>query len=432
MTVSPPEIKVTGEFEWLFSLLENENRNVFLTGKAGTGKSTFLQYFRENSSKKIIVVAPTGVAALNVRGQTIHSLFRLPPRFVNVAEIKPDRRRIFKELELLIIDEISMVRADVFEGIDQFLRLARKSSRPFGGVQVCVIGDLFQLPPVISNEEKEFFSQYYDSPFFFNTKAYTEAEFQAAEFSTIHRQNDPVFINVLNAIRSGTCDNIKLEVLNARVSPRATPAPGTLVLTTTNVLADNINNTKLAMLPGELRQYIGESKGEFGIRGSRLPAAEKLELRVGAQVMFVKNDSDGRWVNGTIGIVEKLEDETITVKVADIVYEVEREKWKTIVYEYDETNELIAEKSLGSYTQFPLMLAWAVTIHKSQGKTLERVIIDLGSGAFAAGQLYVALSRCKSLAGIALKKPVTRGDIKCDAGVVEFTKNINSKSASEV
>ncbi|MDX1975194.1 MAG: AAA family ATPase [Rickettsiales bacterium] len=423
-----PESKIaptiTPEFQEAFELLENTHTNVFLTGKAGTGKSTFLKYFRENTCKKMAVVAPTGVAALNVGAQTIHSFFRLKPAFVDVKALKPTRSKVLKELELLIIDEISMVRADIFEGIDHSLKLARKNNKPFGGVQVCVIGDLFQLPPVVTREEKEFFTQYYQTPFFFGTKSYASANFKTIQFNTIHRQNDGAFIQILNAIRAGTCDVIELEALNSRLNPKASPAPGTLVLTTTNALAEDINSGKLAGLAGKPRSYAGSLSGDFGMKGGRLPAPEELILKVGAQVMFVKNDSEGRWVNGTIGLVEKLGNEVISIKVGDVLHEVEPEKWKTIGYEFSEEKGEIAEKTLGTYTQFPLTLAWAITIHKSQGKTLERVIIDLGSGAFAAGQLYVALSRCKSLSGIALKQPITPADIRCDGEVVEFMRHM--------
>ena len=412
--------KVTPEFQQAFELLENTKQNVFLTGKAGTGKSTFLKYFRDHTEKEVAVIAPTGIAALNVQGQTIHSFFRLKPGYIHIGELKPNRSRVLKELQLLIIDEISMVRADVFDGIDHSLRLARKNDEPFGGVQLCVIGDLFQLPPVVSRDEKEFFAQYYRSPFFFCANAYKAARFKMVQFNTIHRQNDAAFIQILNAIRAGTCDKIELQALNSRVSPKASPAPGTLVLTTTNALAEDINATKLTKLSGKTHLFEGQLKGEFGMKGARLPAPDQLMLKAGAQVMFIKNDSDGRWVNGTIGIIEELSDEIITVRVGDINYDVEREKWKTISYEFSEMEDKIVEKTQGAYTQFPLMLAWAITIHKSQGKTLERVIIDLGDGAFAAGQLYVALSRCKTLTGIALKQPVTHTDIRCDGEVVEF------------
>ncbi|MEQ1704875.1 MAG: AAA family ATPase [Rickettsiales bacterium] len=411
---------ITSEFQQAFDLLESTKTNVFLTGKAGTGKSTFLKYFRENTSKKIAVVAPTGVAALNVGAQTIHSFFRLKPAFVDIKALKPANSRVLKELELLIIDEISMVRADIFDGIDHSLKLARKNNKPFGGVQLCVIGDLFQLPPVVSREEKEFFAQYYQTAFFFGTKAYTEANFKTIQFNTIHRQNDGEFIQILNAIRAGACDAIELKALNNRLNPKASPAPGTLVLTTTNALAEDINTAKLVGLAGKMQKYEGTLSGDFGMKGGRLPAPEMLTLKIGAQVMFVKNDSDGRWVNGTVGIIEKLGNEVISVAVGDVIHEVEPEKWKTIGYEFSEAKNEIAEKTLGTYTQFPLTLAWAITIHKSQGKTLERVIIDLGTGAFAAGQLYVALSRCKSLAGIALKQPITPADIRCDVEVLEF------------
>ena len=419
--------QITDEFQHAFDLLENTDQNVFLTGKAGTGKSTFLQYFREHTKKKIAVVAPTGVAALNVGGQTIHSFFRLKPSFVNVTELKPVRSKVLKEIELLIIDEISMVRADIFEGIDHSFRIARKNNVPFGGVQICVIGDLFQLPPVVTRDEKTFYSQYYATPFFFGTNAWQSGDFQTIQFETIHRQSDEEFIGILNAIRAGQCDAAKLATLNARVNPRVTPAAGTLVLTTTNALADDINETRLEKLAGEPHLFKGKTTGDFGMNGARLPAAEELTLKPGAQVMFVKNDSAMRWVNGTIGTIQSIREDSITVKTASGEFDVEPEKWKTIGYEFDELMDKIVERTLGAYEQFPLALAWAITIHKSQGKTLERVIIDLGYGAFAAGQLYVALSRCKSLQGIALKQPVNAADIRCDPEVVAFMRNINNQ-----
>lgn len=418
---------VTDEFSLAFELLENNRRNLFLTGKAGTGKSTFLQYFRKNTKKRIAVVAPTGIAALNINGQTIHSLFRFAPRFMDKDDIKPDKRRLFKELELLIIDEISMVRADIFDAIDHFLRLSRKRNEPFGGVQLCIIGDLFQLPPIVSREEQTFFAQYYTSPHFFSTQAFADGQFHTIEFTTVHRQNDDKFINILNAIRIGNCSTDELMTLNIRLNNNSESHAATLVLTTTNAIADATNNSSLDKLPGKSVSYEGETKGNFGLNGPRLPAPEQLILRKGAQVMFIKNDNEGRWVNGTIGIVEKLENESITVRTDSGTWEVERKKWQTLGYEFDETKEKIVEKTLGTYTQFPLILAWAITIHKSQGKTLERVVIDLGNGAFAPGQLYVALSRCKSLEGITLKKPVTSADTRCDMTVVKFMRSMLQK-----
>lgn len=420
MTEAP---KLTGEFRGAFELLENTSQNVFLTGKAGTGKSTFLTYFRKHTKKNIAVVAPTGVAALNVSGQTIHSFFRMKPKFVDVKEIKSVRSEVIKKLDLLIIDEISMVRADVFDGIDHTLRRTRKCSEPFGGVQVCVIGDLFQLPPVVGRAEMEFYRERYESPFFFCTDAYREGNFHNLQFSTIHRQNDEEFIEILNQIRSGECDEETLKTLNGRVIARATPAPGTLVLCTTNALAESINQTKLNHLSGELKCYDGSMSGTFNVNGDRLPAPQELRLKEGAQVMLTKNDPEGRWVNGSLGTVEAMKKDAIMVRVDGECYRVEAEKWKTLGYEYDEDEEKIVEKTLGSYTQFPLTLAWAITIHKSQGKTLKRAIIDLGSGAFAPGQLYVALSRCVSLDGIALKKPINAADIRCDGQVMEFTES---------
>ena len=422
LTATP---EITGEFAEAFDLLENSSQNLFLTGKAGTGKSTFLSYFRKNTGKNIAVLAPTGVAALNVSGQTIHSFFRFKPAFVDKHKVKATRTSVLKALDLLIIDEISMVRADVFDGIDQALRRARKNFEPFGGVQICLIGDLFQLPPVVSRSEQEFYRQHYESPFFFCTDAYREGSFQSLQFSTIHRQNDEEFIAILNAIRAGECDEDMMKMLNARVIAKATPAPGTLVLCTTNALAENINATKLRQLPGISQSYSGSLSGNFNVSGERLPAPESLDLKVGAQVMLTKNDSDGRWVNGSIGRVEKLGSDKIAVSVGDNIYDVELEKWKTLGYEFDEEEEKIVEKTLGSYTQFPLTLAWAITIHKSQGKTLQRAIIDLGAGAFAPGQLYVALSRCVSLSGIALKQPVLTSDIRCDAQVIEFMESVS-------
>jgi ATP-dependent DNA helicase PIF1 len=416
---------ITDEFAHAFDILEKTRNNIFLTGKAGTGKSTFLQYFRETTKKNIAIVAPTGVAALNVNAQTIHSLFRFAPRFINPDEIRTDKRALFRQLELLIIDEISMVRADIFDAIDVFLKKARRNNKPFGGVQICAIGDLFQLPPVVSNDEQEFFQQYYDSPYFFAAKIFAESYFTKIEFQKVHRQSDTKFINILNAIRSGECSEHNLNELNQKLHTSNHLAAGELVLTATNAIADNINQANLRNLTGNAKTYSGEINGNFGLKDIRLPAAENLVLKCGAQVMFVRNDAEGKWVNGTIGVVEELSDDIIKVRTESGVHEVEQKKWQTISYEFSEEEQKIVEKVLGSYKQFPLMLAWAVTIHKSQGKTLEKVIIDLGRGAFAPGQLYVALSRCKTLEGITLKRPLSIWDSVCDQRVIDFMSNNN-------
>lgn len=418
---SHPTPTLTKEFTDAFDLLEHTRTNLFLTGKAGTGKSTFLRYFRDQTKKKYVVVAPTGIAALNVQGQTIHSLFRMPPRFVDINRIYTDKRKLFHELELLIIDEISMVRSDVFAGINVFLQKAKRNRRPFGGVQLCIIGDLFQLPPVVGKEEEAFFQQFYTSPHFFTTEAYQAGQFKVKEFQTVHRQQQGVFLTILNRLRMGKSDVRDIAALNARVAPMPSHIPtGSLVLTTTNSTADRINDHHLRSLPGLSTIFASESKGNFGLTGFRLPAPENLELKLGAQVMFIRNDPDERWVNGTLGIVVELTDQTMRVQTESGTYTVKPEKWRTIAYEFLEAESKIVEKTLGSFTQFPLMLAWAVTIHKSQGKTLGRVIIDLGRGAFADGQLYVALSRCTSLEGITLTKPISFADIQASNDVVAF------------
>lgn len=416
------QLTLTDEMAHTWKLLETTNTNVLLMGKAGTGKSTFLQLFREKTRKNIAVVAPTGVAALNIQGQTIHSLFRFPPRFIHPHSVKSDKRLLFRKLELLIIDEISMVRADVMDGINHFLQKARQNDRPFGGVQVCMIGDVYQLPPVVSRDEQDFFAQYYTSPFFFDTPSYQRANCQVVEFQTVHRQRDTSFIELLQAIRSGTCNMSDMGALNQRIS-QDEPGNGTLILTTTNAIADSINAKKLAQLPEPPVTYKGDLKGDImNAQDARLPAPRELTLKVGAQVMFVKNDTLGRWVNGTLGKIEYLGEDEIVVSTDKGAKSVTPEKWQTIGYEWSESEGRIVDKVLGSYTQIPLILAWAMTIHKSQGKTIDRIVVDLGQGAFAPGQLYVALSRCRALEHITLRRPVKLSDMPCDVDVINFMK----------
>lgn len=421
-------MQVTDEFKRAFELLEQGDRNVFVTGKAGTGKSTFLNYFRKHSKKRIVVVAPTGVAALNVRGQTIHSFFGLKPGFIDVNHLKPNRwKKTFSKIDVLIVDEISMVRADVFDAMEKVLRMnGPHRGAPFGGVQVCVVGDLFQLPPVVSREEQEIFPQLYETPYFFSSRAFTLAEFELVKFDTIFRQSHNEFIQVLNKVRVGHASPDILAFLNSRYRQDVVMEEGTVTLTTTNATADKINSHRLAALAGQERVYEGRVEGLFDVSGAKLPAPLQLGLKVGAQVMFTKNDSseDKRWVNGSLGRVTQLSQTAIYVMLVDEEnpkeVRVEKEKWTSVRYHYNAEEDKIVEEETGGYEQYPLMLAWAVTIHKSQGKTLDKVVIDLGYGAFATGQLYVALSRCRSFEHVVLKRPVREADVLCDAAVSQF------------
>jgi len=429
METAPPDhsetLHINAEFERAFEMLERSSQNIFLTGRAGTGKSTFLDYFRKHTKKQIAVVAPTGVAALNVGGQTIHSFFKLPPKYIDLQDpsiIQKSRSRLYQKLEVLVIDEISMVRADIFQGIDAFLRLnGPKKGEPFGGVQLCVIGDLYQLPPIVRRDEQAFFNTRHATPFFFSTESFAQANFTRIEFREIFRQADNRFIELLNRIRQGDTGAEVLAAINARVAPLESLPPGALTLTTLNSTADSINEARLAALPGIEYRFQGALEGNFGLSGDRLPAPELLRLKMGAQVMFTRNDHrQKRWVNGTLGTVCGLNSEEISVDIGSRRVRLETEQWDMLRYAFDPAMGKVVEQSVGSYTQFPLMPAWAVTIHKAQGKTLDRVVIDLGNGAFAPGQLYVALSRCRALERIALRKPATAADIRCDTRVLEF------------
>ncbi len=432
----PPKIATenfvsTPEFERAIDLLENSKQNVFISGKAGTGKSTFLEKFRSTTKKNIAVVAPTGVAALNVRGQTIHSFFKIKTGLLDMANFKPARnQKLYSNIDLLIIDEISMVRADLFDGIEAVLRRNNDRSLPFGGVQICVIGDLFQLPPVITPDEKESYILSYTSPFFFASSNYQEANFELIKFDTVFRQADNDFVKILNKIRIGRSTPDIIDYINQRhlndFSFKNTP----ITLATTNAIADTLNQKQLSSLAGKTFTFKGQTNGDFAVDRGRLPSPEKLELKVGAQVMFTRNDVlKKRWVNGTIGTVTYVDDENIEVTILNpsgrkksLV--IEPEKWVTYQYVYNEEKEKLEQKETGSYTQFPLMLAWAITIHKSQGKTLENVIIDLGNGAFAPGQVYVALSRCRNYESLVLKKAVRPRDIWCDKTIIDFAKTL--------
>ncbi len=432
MDNSPQNITFTDEYKNAYELLEHSDAHVFLTGKAGTGKSTFLDYFRNNTEKNIAVVAPTGVAAINVKGQTIHSFFGFRPGFMDPdapRHARKDLRKLYKAVDILVIDEISMVRADMMDAICTFLTLNGKDSgHPLGGVQLCLIGDLYQLPPVLTHHEKEAFHSYYSSPYFFEAKSFANIHFQFLELTQIFRQSDDAFIRFLNHLRENTLTPKMLNWFNAHHCKPDAEASDAIILTTTNRVADYNNLNKLDALSTPSHNYDGAAKGSFAKENEKLPAPLDLELKVGAHVMFSKNDKDKRWVNGTVGEVTKLADQKITVRVESDEYVVERQKWEAIRYEYDAKTEKMAEVVVGSYEQFPLQLAWAITIHKSQGKTFDNVVINLGNGAFTKGQAYVALSRCRTLNGVKLVCPLKASDIRVDEDIIRFMHQMSTQS----
>ncbi|MBF0532284.1 MAG: AAA family ATPase [Candidatus Omnitrophica bacterium] len=421
------------EFAATYDLLENSGRNVFVTGEAGTGKSTLLQYFREHTTKNAVVLAPTGVAAVNVRGQTIHSFFRFRPDVtadkIRSIKLRKDQRKIYKSLAVVVIDEVSMVRADLLDCVDAFLRLhGPRKKAPFGGVQMIFFGDLFQLPPVVTRQDRPLFEQGgYAGPYFFNAKCFVDLNVAVVTLTKIYRQKDEGFIRLLNRLRNRQLSGLDLNELNQRVVPGFEPRDrGFYInLTTTNALADRINAEHLEKIPGKPAVLAGEIEGEF--QEKNLPTKEALELKIGAQVMLLNNDAQGRWVNGSIGKVLSV-DGQVCVELSDgQVVDVDPYDWEMYRFVYDEETESLVSEPTGSFRQYPLRLAWAVTIHKAQGQTFSQVVIDFGSGAFSHGQAYVALSRCVSLSGVVLRRPVTMGDVLLDERVVDFMKDTRTQ-----
>jgi ATP-dependent DNA helicase PIF1 len=422
-------IKLTKAFNDTLLEMENGMSNLFITGNAGTGKSTLLEYFRKTTQKKIVVLAPTGVAALHVKGQTVHSFFGIPPRLIRSDELKIQyyKSKLFRSIDIIIIDEASMLRADIMDHIDYLLKKYRKTKDAFGGVKMIFVGDLYQLPPVVTQEEKPYFSTQYETPYFFSAKCFSVlGHFHIIELKNIFRQSDPVFIDLLRKIRFNEVDHDTLESLNKRVIKDYTPASDVITLTATNAAADAINRKQLDLLPGKAFTFPGKMEGDFN--KSIFPADQLLTLKEGAQVMLIRNDPDWNFANGTLGTVVHCEDETITIRIkdaegGDVEVDIGRETWEMIRYIYSEDNQgELKYESIGSYTQFPVKLAWAITIHKSQGKTFDSLAIDLGRGAFEFGQTYVALSRCKRLEGVVLKQPLRYSDIQLDDRIVEFLK----------
>lgn len=420
-------IEINEEFRKALDVMENTDKNVFLTGKAGTGKSTLLDYFRENTKKRVIVLAPTGVAALNVKGETIHSFFGFKPD-ITIHKVKKigKKNEIYKKTKVIIIDEISMVRADLLDCVDKFLRLNGKSpSLPFGGAQMIFIGDLYQLPPVVTSKEKQLFETYYSSPYFFDSRVMKELSYEFLELDKIYRQKDNVFIDVLNGIRNNSIKDEQFQLLNSRAEAHhAHPANSfRITLTTTNDLASRINQEHLNGLAAPLHSFMGEITGEFD--RAYCPTEIELKIKPGAQVMLLNNDPSGRWVNGTIGEVKAIKrKEGVDVHVVKLrggeTVEVKPYTWEIFHFRYDETRGRIESETAGAFRQYPLRLAWAVTIHKSQGKTFENVNVDFGRSVFACGQAYVALSRCTALGGITLIRPLRRNEVFVDWRIVKF------------
>lgn len=420
-------LELNSDFKAALDLLEKESKNLFITGRAGTGKSTLLQLFRNTTRKKVVVLAPTGVAALNVRGQTIHSFFGFPPRLISPREItKRKDRRLYRQMEILVIDEISMVRADILDNIDYFLRLNRDSPLPFGGLQVIFFGDLFQLPPVVATDfEQEVFSTTYGSAFFFSAQVFQRGfELEMLELRKVYRQDNRHFLRLLDAIRLNHADQDDLEELNERFDPHFEPADFYITLCARNATADRINQRELSKIEEAERKYVALVTGEFN--PVLYPADAALTLKLGAQVMLLKNDPDRRYVNGTIGKIVNLETEAVRILIEENGHELKEIEvapvtWEIIRYKSDPTQtEEIQTEVIGTFTQLPLRLAWAVTIHKAQGKTFDRVIIDLGGGAFEHGQTYVALSRCRTMEGIVLRQRIRHQDILTDVRILEF------------
>ncbi len=413
------DIRLSSEQQALFHLMEQTRQHLFVTGRAGTGKSVLLQHLRQYTRKRSVVVAPTGIAALNVRGQTIHSLFRLPPSFIKPGSLKENTRvsSLLRRIETLIIDEISMVRSDLMDAIDTRLRQAHENDLPFGGVQVIMFGDLYQLPPVVEEGLIQYFEAIHGGYYFFHANVWKTARFAIYELTQIFRQKDPVFKVLLNAVREGTLTSEQIEQLNER-SVFATPAEGVITLATTNALVTDINQQRLNALPGNVHQYHARINGSM--KKSAFPTEEILQLKVGAQVVLLRNDKDRRWVNGTIGYVHALKDEGVSVRVNGIVYTLAQETWEEICYTYDPTTKKVEAQVVSSFTQYPIRLAWSLTIHKSQGQTYDSVALDLTTGTFVPGQLYVALSRCTSFGSLYLTEPIKQEHVMVEPKITAF------------